>query len=135
MSMHFACFRSTFLSALKFVQIKEWRPNFLEEPILQNVWIIWFPFLYFNLKSFLDINSSWFIRFQCILHDSGVLFSESWISEENQFFRMSELFGPPFCSSILKILFTKNLCHSLDFIAFCMIEDYPSQSLGISRNF
>ena len=41
-------------------------------------WDIWSPFLYFNFKSFAEPNSSSFIRFQCILHDSGVHFSESW---------------------------------------------------------
>ena len=74
--MHSAWFRSTFLRVLKFLQIKEGGPNFWGEPILQNVWIIWSPLLYFNFKSFMDPNSSSFIRFQCILHDSGVLFSE-----------------------------------------------------------
>ena len=63
---------------LKFLQIKEGEPNFWGEPLLQKVWIIWSPLPYFNLKSFMDPNSSSFIRFQCILHDSGVLFSESW---------------------------------------------------------
>ena len=77
------------------------------EPILQNVWIIWSPLLYFNFKSFLDPNSSSFIRFQCILYESGVLLSEfsnlyklksgDLISVGNQFFRISGLFGPPFC--------------------------------------
>ena len=47
------------------------------ESILQKVWIIWSPFLYFNFKSFMDPKWSPFIRFQCILHDSEVLFSES----------------------------------------------------------
>ena len=173
--MHFVWFRSTSLRVLKFLQIKEGGPNFWGEPILQNVWIIWCPLLYFNFKSFMDPNSLSFIRFQCILHDSGVLFSESWnfyklkrggpnfwgepilqkvwiiwsphlyfnfksfmdpnflsfirfqcilhnlgvlfseswdfyksktgdlISGENQFCRKSELFGPPFCISILKV--------------------------------
>ena len=83
------------------------------EPILQKVWIIWSPLLYFNFKGFLEPNSLSFITFQCILHDSGVLFSESWnfyklkrgdlISGKNQFCRKSELFDPPFCISILKI--------------------------------
>ena len=76
--MHSAWFRSTFLRVLKFLQIKEGGPNFWGEPILQNVWIIWSPLLYFNFKSFLDPNSSPFISFQCILYDSGVLLSESW---------------------------------------------------------
>ena len=173
--MHSAWFRSTFLRVLKFLQIKEGGPNFWGEPILQNVWIIWSPLLYFNFKSFLDPNSSSFIRFQSILHELGRLFSESWrfyklkrggpnfweepilqnvwiiwspllyfnlksstdpppssfirfhsflhesavlfseswkfyklksrdlIPGGNQFCRMSELFGPAFCISILKV--------------------------------
>ena len=94
------------------------------------------PLLYFNFKSFLDPNSSSFIRSSCILHDWGVLFSESWnlyklkrgdlISGGNQFCRKSELFGPPFCISILKVLQTQILRHSLDFNAFCMIQEYFS---------
>ena len=140
--MHFVWFSSTFLRVFKFLQIKEGGPNFCGEPILQNVWIIWSPLLYFNFKSFVDPNSSSFIRFQCILHDSGVLFSESWnfyklkrgdlISGGNQFCRKSELFGPPFCISILKVLWTQIHRHSLDFNAFFMIQEYFSQSLEIS---
>ena len=46
------------------------------QPILQKDWIIWILFLYFSFKSFKDSNSSSFIRFLCILHNSGgVLFS------------------------------------------------------------
>ena len=83
--------------------MKEGASNVWGEPILLNVWTFWSPFLYFNFKSFLDPNSSSFIWFQWILHDSG-LFSDSWnflklktgnrISEGNQFSRMSQLFGP-----------------------------------------
>ena len=134
----------TFLWLLKFLQIKQGAPNFWGEPILQKVWIIWSLLLYLNFKGFVDPNSSSFIRFQCILHDSGVLFSESWnfyklkrgdlISVGNQFCRMSELFGPPFCISILKVLWTQILRHSLDFNAFCMIQEYFFQSLEISTN-
>ena len=114
------------------------------ERILQNVLIIWSPLLYLNFKSFIDPNSSSFIAFQCILHDSGVLFEESWnlyklkrwelISGGNQFCRMFELFGPPFCISILKVLWTQILCHSLDFSPFCMKEEDFSQSPEISTN-
>ena len=204
--MHSAWFRSTFLRVLKFLQIKEGGPNFWKEPILQKVWIIWSPLLYFNFKSFTDPNSSSFTRYECILHDSGVLFfrilkylpikeggpnswgepilhkvwiiwsphlylnfksfvepnsksftrfqwilddsgvlfSESWyiyqlkkgdlISWGNQFCRRSELFGPSFCISILKVLGTQILCHSLDFNAFCMIQEHFSRSLEISTN-
>ena len=65
-------------------------------------------------QSFIDQNSSSFVRFQWILHDSGVLFSESsnfyrlkrrdLISGGNQFCRKSELFVPPIYTSILKVL-------------------------------
>ena len=76
--MQFAWCRSTFLRVSKFLQIKEGGPNFLGEPSLQNVWIIWSPLLYFNLKSFMEPNFSSFLRVQYILHDSGVFFLESW---------------------------------------------------------
>ena len=39
--MHSAWFRSTFLRALMFLQITDGLPNFWEELILKNVWIIW----------------------------------------------------------------------------------------------
>ena len=45
------------------------------EPILQSGWIIWSPLLYFNFKNLRDPNSSWSGRFQCILHESAVVFS------------------------------------------------------------
>ena len=91
------------------------------------------PLLYLNCKSFIDPILSSFIRFQCIMHDSGVLFSESWnfnklksgdlTSGGNQFCRNSELFGPSFCILILKVLLTQILRHSLNFNAFCMIQE------------
>ena len=104
--------RKTFFRVPKFPQIKERGPNFCGEPILQNVWIIWSPLLYFNLKSSEEPNSSSFIRFQSIVHESGTLFWESWnfyklkrgdlLSGVNQFCRMSELFGPPLLHFNLK---------------------------------
>ena len=103
--MYSSSLRSTFLRVLKFLQVKEGRRNFWGEPILQKLWIIWSPHLYFNFKSFVDRNSLSFIRFQGILHDSGALFSESQnfynlkrgdlISRGNQFCTKSELFGSP----------------------------------------
>ena len=63
-------------SLLKFLQIKEGAPNFLGGTILQNSGIIWSTLLYFNFKSFKNPNSSSFIRFHCILHDSGEPFSD-----------------------------------------------------------
>ena len=143
-SIHFVWFRSTSVRVFKFVSIKEGGSNFWEEPILQNVWIIWSHLLYFNFKSFPDPSSSWFIRFQSVLYDSGVLLSGfsnfyklkrgDLISVGNQFFRMSELFGPPSCISILKVFQTQILHHSLHFNVFCMIQEYFSKSPEISTN-
>ena len=114
------------------------------EPILLKVWIIWPLLLYFSFKSFMDRNSSSFVRFQWILHDSGVLFSESWnfyklkredlISGENQSCRKSESFVPPFCILIFKVLRTELLCHWLDFNAFCWIQEYLSQTIESFTN-
>ena len=96
-----------------FYKLKRRGANFWEEPILHNVSIIWSPLLYFNFKSFLHPYSFSFIRFPCILYDSGVLLSglsnlyklkrRALISGRNEFCRMSELFGPPFCISILNV--------------------------------
>ena len=142
--MHSAWFSSTFLRGLEFLQIKEWGSNFRGEPILKKVWIIWSALLYFNFKGFADLYYSSLIRFQCIVHDSGIHFSESWnfyklkrgdlISGGNQFCRKSELFAPPFRSSLLKGLLTQILHHSLDFNSFRMIREYFSQSFEVSRN-
>ena len=118
-------------------------PNFQGEAIFQNVWIIWSTLLYVNFKSLMDTISSSFIRFQCLLHDSGVLFSESWyfckIKREDLIsggtnFLESELFGPSFCILISKVFSTQILCHSLDSNAFCMIQEYFSQCFEISTN-
>ena len=102
------------------------------------------PLWYYNFKSFLNPNSSSFIRFQCILYDSRVLLSgfsnlyklkrEDLISAVNQFFRMSELFGPPFYISILKVFQTQIFRHLLAFNAICMIQEYSSQGFQISTN-
>ena len=142
--MHCALLVSTFLRVLKFLQIKEGGLNFWKEQILQKVLVISSPLLYFYFKSFMDPNSSSLIRFQCILHHYGVLFSESCnfykskrgelISRGNQFCRKSELFRPPFCISILKVLLTQILPHLLDFNTFFMIQEYLSQSFEISTN-
>ena len=126
--MHAPWMKSTFFRDLKFLQIKQGGPNFWGESTLKKVRNIWSPILYFSFKSFRDTNSSLFIRFQRILHDSGVIFSESWnlyklkkgnlVSGGSQFCRKSELFGPAVCISIIKVLSTQIFCHSLDFNAF-----------------
>ena len=128
-----AWFRSTFLCVLKFLQIKEGGPTFWGEPIFQNVRIISSPLLDINFKSFTDTISSSLTKFQWILHDSLVLFSECWnfyklkrgglISGGNLFCRKPELFYPPFWISILKVLWTQFLRRSLYFSAFFMIQE------------
>ena len=142
--MHSAWFRSGFLRTLEFLQVKEKEPNFWVEPVLQKVWIIWSPLLHFNFESFMGPNSFSCIRFQCIHHDSGVLFSESsnfyklkkvdLISGGNQFYRESELFASLFYIWILKVLETQIPRHLLDLNAFCMIKEFFSQSLEISTS-
>ena len=142
--MHSAWFRSTFFEVLEFLEIKEGGSNFCREANLQKVWIIWSPLLYFNFKIFLDPNSSSFIRFQCVLYESEEFLSVFWnfyklkrgdqISGGNEFCKKSELFGPPFCISILKVLWTQIFRGSLDFKAFCNIQVYFSESFEISSN-
>ena len=138
--MHSAWLRSSFVRVLKFLQVKEWGPsfwgepilqkvkeggpNFWGEPILQRLWIIWSSLLYLKFKSFVDPISSSFVRFQCILHNWRVLLSESWnfyklkkgdlVSGGDHFYRKSKLFGPPFCISISKVLWTQIHCNLLD---------------------
>ena len=135
--MHCAWFRSTFHRVLKFLQIKEGGPNFWGKPILQKVWIIWSTLLYFSFKSFADSNFSSFIRFQCIVHDARLLFSESW-----NFYKLKRgepilqkvwiICSPPSVVQFWKFFLTQILLHSLDFDAFCVIKKHFSQSLEIS---
>ena len=102
------------------------------EPILQNVWIIWSPFLHFNFRTLKDPNSLSFIRFECILYDSAVPFPAFWkfiklrrgdlISWRNQCWRTAELFGPHSCTSILEVWRTQIFCNTLDFYEFYMMQ-------------
>ena len=133
-----------FSESWNFHKLKRGRSHFWGEPILQKVWITWYPFLDFNFKSFMVPYFSSFIWFQCIVHDPGLLSAEFWnfyelkssdlISGENQFCRMSELFVPSFCISILKVLQAKIFHLSWDFNTFCMIQEYCSHSFRISTN-
>ena len=142
--MHSAWLRSNFLRLLKILQIKEGGPYFWGEPSLHEAWIICSPHLYFNLKSFIDQTSLQFIRFQCILPDSGVL-----LSEFRNFYKLKRR-GPNFWgeSILQKVWITWShllyfnfksfkysiSCHSLDFNAFCLIQEYFSQSFEICTN-
>ena len=102
-----------FSQGSEIVQIKKGGFNFLGEPIVQNVWIIWSSLLYLGLKSPMDQKPLTVIRFQFFLHESGRIFSgplsfyklRIWylISGVNQFCKTSELFAPLFSISILKV--------------------------------
>ena len=58
------------------------------KPILQNGWTIWSSLLYFSFKKLNYPNSSSFIRFDWILHDSAVLF---WYFENFHKFKKGDL--------------------------------------------
>ena len=130
---------STFWDFSNFHKLKRGDQIFGENQFCRKSELFDPPLLSFNFKSFKDPNSSSFIRFQCNLHDSGIPFSNFWNLYKlkpgteflggNQSWRKSESFGTPFCISVLKVSRTQILCHSLDFHAFCMIEEYLSQIL------
>ena len=143
--MHSTWFRRTFLRVFKFLQIKEGQFNFWGGPILQKVWVIWCPLLYFNFKIFMKPNSLSFIRFQWILHDEGIVFSESsnfykqkrgsLISggEGNIFQKVWFIWCP------LLYFYFKNLMdpNSMSFITFQYIlhdQGVASQTFGFSTN-
>ena len=127
-----------------FYKLKIGDPVFGGQRILQKVWIIWSPLLYFTFKTINEPNSLSFIRFQCILYDLEELLSDFWnflnvktgdlILGWKQFCRKSRLFGPPFCISILKVLCTKIFRHSLELNVFCLIQEYVSQTIEIPTN-
>ena len=114
------------------------------EPSLQNDWIIWSPLLYFNYRNWRDPNSLSLIRFQCMLHDSAVLFSGLWnflklkredlVSWGKSILQNSSIIWYPFCISILEIWRTQVRRYSLDFSPFYMIHHYFYQLFEISSN-
>ena len=77
-SVHSTWFTSSLWRFWNFLKLRTEDLISLGEAILQNGWIISFPLLYFNFRSLKDPNSLLFIRFQCILHHSVVLFSGFW---------------------------------------------------------
>ena len=130
--MHSTWFSIDFLSFLKFPQIKEGEIISSGKPIFQNDWIIQSPFLYFIFRKLKDSNSLSFFTFQCVLHDSVVLFSIIWDflklkggpnfwGEANSAEGLRYLVPPSFCISCSEIWRTQILCQSLDFNGFCII--------------
>ena len=71
--------QKSFSDTSEFSTIKDWGINLLGEPILQKVWLICYPLLDINCKSFLDVYCSWFITFQWIFSGWGVPFRNFWI--------------------------------------------------------
>ena len=135
-------FRKSFLRVLEFLEVKVGGNKFPEATNFAEFWIICSPLLYFNLKSFMDRNCPSLIRFQSSQQESGVFFSESW-----NFYRLKRggpnIWGEPILqnvwviwSPLLYFNFQTFLDpNSLSFIsqAFCMIQEYFSVSLEISR--
>ena len=127
--MYFVWFKCTPVRVLKFVEIKEGGFNFCGEAIFQNVWIIWFPLLYFNLKSSMDPNYSSIIRFHSIMHELGKVlweFSNLYklkmgdiISRGDEFCRMSDLFGPPLLYFNFKSFLDPNSAPFISFRCIC----------------
>ena len=76
--MHSLWFTKSFWDFSNFFKLNRGEPSLWGEPILKKVWIIWYPILYFNFKSFKDPNYSSSIRFQCILLNWRVPFSDFW---------------------------------------------------------
>ena len=103
--MHSPWFRSTFCRVLKFLQIKEGGSSCWGNPILGTVWIICLPVQCFNFKSFMDPNSSLFIRLS----------------------RKSLLFGPPLLHLYFKRFMGQN---SSSFIRFqCILPNFCDEPI------
>ena len=129
--------RIAFTDFWKFLQIEKGDLISGGEPILQKVCIIWSPFQYFTFKSFMNPNSSSFVRAQKKVFSDfwnfyklkrGHLISRGSNSEESLIYLVPR--------SVFQFQFSKIeiLCCSLDFNAFCMIQEYLSQILEISTN-
>ena len=108
---------STFLEFFHFFKLKMGNLISWGEPILENVWIIWLPLLYFNFKYLKDSYSS--LDFDAVLHDWEVLFSggEWWtnsVKQPNNWVAS--------CAFQFKILKDSNF---LSFIRFrCILHDW-----------
>ena len=129
-----AWFRSTFLRVLKFLEIKEREPNFGGNQLCRMSKLFG-PLLYFNLKISMDQNSPSFTRFQSFLHESAQVFWFSWnfcklkmggtnFWGKPIFQNVSIIWSPYFCISIIKVIWTQILRHSLDFSHSCINQDY-----------
>ena len=138
--MHSAWLRSTFLRVLKFLYIKEGDLISGGNQFCRMSQLFGSPFCILILKALSTISSP-FVRFQCILHDSGVLFSEYWnfyklkrgdlISAGNQFYRMSNYLVPLLYFNFKSFLDP----NSLSFIVFQCILHYSGVLFSESSNF
>ena len=142
--MHSTWFSSTFVSFLKFSQIKEgdlvfWGNHFcrpaelLGPPFCISIWEIWGTQI---LGHSVDFNAFYLIQqyFGSVFLNFLKLKRGDLISWGNQFCRTAESFGPPFCILIWEIWGTQILRHSVDFNAFYMIQQYFCQFFKIFSN-
>ena len=136
--MHSAWVRSTFLRFFKIPQIKDRGPNFLGKTISAERLNYLVPLLYLNSKTFKDPNSWKFIRSQCILHDSRVIFSEfsnlrklkrgDLFNWQEPILQNGWIFWSPFCISFLESGKDPN---PSSFIRFpCILRDSEVLFLG-----
>ena len=119
--MHSEWFRSTFLRLWKFHKLKTTEPNFLGRT--NSVERLSYLVLYLNFKIFhtrifnhsLDLNVFYMIQeyFSQTFKISSNRSERTWFSGGNHFCWTTELFGPQCCISILKVLRTQFLRHSL----------------------
>ena len=119
-------------------------PNFLERTNSAEQLNIWSPFCISILRIWrtqilghsLDFQEFYMIQqpFSRIFKISSNLGGGTYFLWGNQFCRTVELFGPPFCISLLRILWNQILRHSLYFNQFYIIQQFPSHIFKISSN-
>ena len=141
--MHFAWFRSTSLRNFKFVQIKvgeliSWGNQFCRISELFGPLFCFLILKFFRSESFvidsISVHSAWirkafFIVLKFLQIKEG---GSNFLGEPLS--RNVWIIWSPFCISILRVLWTEILRHSLDFSPFFTNEEDFSQSLEICRN-
>ena len=142
--MHSTWFSSTFLKFLKFRQIKERGLNFFGGTNSAERMNYLIHLLYLNFRSLKDSNSLSFIRFQCFLHDSVVLFSAflnfvklkrgDLISPGDPILQNGRIIWSPLLYFNFRNFKDPNSLHSLDLNAFYIIHQHFSQVFEISLN-
>ena len=120
--MHSVRFRITFLRQWRSLQQFRGKSELFGPTYCISVLRVLKTYILHHLLSFTDL---------CIFYK---LKRGDLISGGKEFCQKSEFFSPLFCISILIVLWTEILRHSLDSNTFHMIQEYFSQSVQISTN-